>query len=186
MGIIFKDVVGYADYQVSECGKVFRKKRTRYGMLKQGYTAINVKEIEMKVFTDKRGYSRVHLSNGKKHTLVLLHRIVALAHIENNNNLPQVNHKDGVKSNNHKDNLEWCTGIENMRHSWRIGLRVMEQGEKHPRSVLTEKEAAEILISGKSDIELGRIYGVSPTTAFNIKTGRTWKHLKSTLSMTTD
>jgi hypothetical protein len=51
-----------------------------------------------------------------------IHRLVAIYFIDNPQNKPQVNHKDGNKLNNHINNLEWNTSQENNRHAWDIGL----------------------------------------------------------------
>ncbi|MBE6689833.1 MAG: hypothetical protein E7590_00945 [Ruminococcaceae bacterium] len=76
----------------------------------------------LKTQKDAKGYERCRVTiRGRKITLKL-HRAVAAAFIENPQGLPQVNHKDGNKSNNTAANLEWISGLENARHAVRSGL----------------------------------------------------------------
>ena len=70
----------------------------------------------------RQGYFEISLIKNKKEKRFKLHRLVAQAFIPNFYNLPQVNHKDGNKSNNCVNNLEWVTGKENIRHAWEYGL----------------------------------------------------------------
>lgn len=68
-----------------------------------------------------RGYLMVRFTSKGKYYPV--HRLVALAFIPNPKNLPQINHKNGIKHDNRVDNLEWCTISENAKHAFRTGLR---------------------------------------------------------------
>lgn len=70
-----------------------------------------------------RGYPSVKLYNNKKNKSVRVYRLVAMAFIENPNNYPCINHKDGNKGNTFVENLEWCTYKHNQKHAWEHGLR---------------------------------------------------------------
>lgn len=71
---------------------------------------------------DRYGYERFRLSNKKNTKSYSAHRLVALAYIPNQENKPEVNHKNGVKTDNHKYNLEWATRSENAKHAFEMGL----------------------------------------------------------------
>jgi len=88
------------------------------------------------------GYLRVNLSKNNKFKKYLIHRLVAEAFIENNQNKPFVNHINGNKSDNRLENLEWCNNSENMLHAYKIGLYDM-----------TENKAGEI---GKKTIKFAQ------------------------------
>lgn len=76
----------------------------------------------MRIFKSERGYLRVNLKRDGKSKSMNVHRLVALAWIPNPNDLPQVNHLNGVKGDNRVSNLEWCTAAENSQHAHRNGL----------------------------------------------------------------
>lgn len=67
-----------------------------------------------------KGYLHVTLFKGGNKRTKDIHRLVAQQFIPNPLNLPEVNHKDTNKQNNHKDNLEWCTEQENSNHKVKI------------------------------------------------------------------
>lgn len=85
---------------------------------------------------NQKKYWRIGIQIHNKQKWFSVHRLVAEAFIPNPDNLPQVNHIDGDKNNNHVSNLEWCTNKYNMQHSWKIGLR---SGEKISRYSGTRK-----------------------------------------------
>lgn len=98
---IWKEADASPLYEVSNTGKV-RPKNPRYK---------NV--TELKPVPTRFGYMRVCLER----KLILVHRLVAAAFIDNPHNLPEVNHKDEDKSNNSVDNLEWCSRSYNQSYS---------------------------------------------------------------------
>lgn len=76
-----------------------------------------------RIMDNGHGYKQVQIMRNNKRYTKYVHRLVAECFIENPNNEPEVNHKDGNKANNKVENLEWCTRSENQKHSYRIGLR---------------------------------------------------------------
>jgi hypothetical protein len=89
----------------------------------------------------RKGYLRVDL--GPKSYLV--HRLVASLYLSNSDNLPVVNHIDGIKANNHVSNLEWVTHQENIVHAFKLGLRYAPiNGHKIIRHMLPKYSNEEI------------------------------------------
>lgn len=117
----WKDIKGFeGQYKISNMGRVWSVSRTvRIG----GKTGTcQTKDLIMKQITDAKGYKRVCLNENGKTKFKPIHRLVAEAFIPNKEGKPQVNHKDGDKTNNNVNNLEWCTNSENQKHAYRLGL----------------------------------------------------------------
>ena len=95
---------------------------------------------------------------------VPIHRLVAKAFIPNPNNLPQVNHIDGNKTNNKLENLEWCTNGQNQKHAFANGLQ--KGNFQHHNSKLTQEEVIYI----KNNYKYGCLgYGIrSLAKKFNV------------------
>lgn len=72
---------------------------------------------------DNRGYLNVSLANGITRKKFGLSRLVALAFVPNPETKPQVNHINGIKTDNRPENLEWVTASENTYHMWASGLK---------------------------------------------------------------
>ena len=109
---IWKDVVGYEGlYQVSNFGEV----RSLNYLHKRCICVMKQKKL-------RTGYMAIELHKDKIRKTINVHRIVAMAFIENKDNKPCVNHIDGNKENNKVSNLEWCTAKQNIEHAKQTGL----------------------------------------------------------------
>ncbi len=93
-----------------------------YSIYKDGKIKNNKTGRVLKPYLTNNGYQQVTLCNETGKKKFYIHRLVAQAFIPNFGNL-EVNHKDGIKTNNSVDNLEWVTRSENNKHAYRIGLK---------------------------------------------------------------
>jgi|ERR1035437_1687176 hypothetical protein len=127
------------------------------------------------------GYPIVPLNFNGKSVYKNVARLVAMNFLDNPENKPQVNHKNGVKTDNNIKNLEWCTGSENMKHAFKMGLIVINKGEESNFSKLTEHEVKLIRSyyneNAYSYKEMARIFRVSKGCINHIVNRRNWKHI---------
>ena len=122
---------------------------------------------------DKKGYTR-HKLNGKTYKE---HRLIAEEFIPNPLNKPQVNHIDGIKSNNHVLNLEWVTSSENQLHSYKIGLSISKEKEdnhNHKLNMDLVREYRKRHIGGESIKSIQRECGLAYNAVWLMIRNKTW------------
>lgn len=143
------------DYEVTKSGKIINKHTGR----------------EVKPQKNGKGYYRVGI--GKK--LLFVHRLVAEKYVPNPENKPQVNHKDGDKTNNNAENLEWVTNQENRNHAMKHGLCFT--GEKCPWAKLTAEQVNFIRIHTEiNSREMALTFGISYSHVRQIRRNESWKY----------
>jgi hypothetical protein len=173
---IWKDIDGYIGlYQVSNLGRIKSLARIVNHSRSNG-TYIRTEKI-LKAGDNNNGYPSVSLHKDGKRKLYLVHRLVAIAFIANPENKCDVNHINGIKSDNNLSNLEWNTRRENIQHAYDTRLRIPVNGINHSSNKLTEQQVLEIRSSNLTHRELGKIYDVSQTTISRIKNRHIWKHI---------
>jgi len=168
---IWKEVKGYENhYWISNFGRL--KTNNHYG---SGRDAI------MKPAKDGSGYLRTALTKNKRLVTIKMHRLVAESFIENPYNKEEVNHINGIKTDNRAVNLEWVTRQENIKHSIENNLQYVLKGEEIGTAKLTEKEVLQIRskfiprVYGRK--KLASEYNVKPCTIKDIVLRRSWKHV---------
>lgn len=174
----WKDILGYEGlYKISNYGNVTSVAR----VISNGNGIRKSKDLLKTHVDNGHGYFRVCLSKKNTKKYVLVHILIANHFIENPNNLPIINHKDGNKKNNTIDNLEWCTWSHNNKHGYDTGLIKSLKGENHKRAKLTNKDVLEIREHLKqgvlSNVKISKLYNISSNSISGIKTKATWGHL---------
>ena len=110
----WRPVVGFEGYEVSDTGLVRSIDRTMHRLNKWGTVTPHLYKGRMiKPWITKDGYFQLELNHGKK---MVVHRLVAMAFVPGDFGLT-VNHKNGNKTDNTPDNLEWVSAVQNTMHA---------------------------------------------------------------------
>ncbi len=149
----FKPIINFPNYEISNFGNVKNIKKNKL----------------MTLYPKSNGYIVVKLSRDNKSFQCKVHRLVAIAFIDNLSNLPMVNHKDENKTNNHYSNLEWCDSLYNNTY----GTRCQRQAEKKKVSIKQYSLDNVFIKEYVSVNEAGKETNNNPSNISNCLSGRT-------------
>jgi hypothetical protein len=158
-----KDIGGYnGDYQITSSGMVLSK---RFGKVK-----------ELALGKDTNGYLFVGLRNKGVRKGWWIARLVAEHFLSKIPGKTLVNHKNGIKTDNRVENLEWCDNSENMKHAYAAGLNKGIRGKRFSRGgykprkdlrKLSDEQCQQVILlcrTGTPQHAVAKIYGVGQST----------------------
>jgi len=163
----WRDIKGYEGiYKISNKGNVKSLCRiSRHGRF--------IKEKILKPAKDKDGYILVTLCKNGRQKTSKVHRLVCCAFVNNIDNKPCVNHKNGIKNDNTVDNLEWVTIKENTQHSYDNNLQ--GKGCEHGRSTLTIEDVKSIRgLKNKTQKQIAVLFNSSTSVIGRILRNETY------------
>ena len=172
---VWKEIPGYEGiYAASNLGRIKRVTNAATG----GWSAGRI----MKYKCMSNGYGMARLSKNGKVASTMWHRLITMTFLGvPENEKIEVNHKNGVKSDNRIKNLEWVTRSENSRHAYDVLGKIGPRGERSGHSKLTNENVLEIrrlyANGGYKQSEIALMFGVSAKQVSVIITRTQWAHI---------
>lgn len=151
-----KEVFGYEGlYLIDTLGNIISMPKLQGSRFVNQYKLLGTK-------INRTGYKEVALSKNNKTKTYLLHRLIATHFIENPHNYKCVNHKNGMKTDNRIENLEWCTVSQNTQHAYvhnlgnfkniaNAGIKKMNEGKAYTTIKLIDKDNNEFLFNSSAE-----------------------------------
>lgn len=156
------------------------EKAPAYSVSDQGRVWNRRFDKELKPWLGRHGYPSVELAIDGTYPCFYVHRLVLEAFSDEEHDTLQVNHIDGVKTNNFRSNLEWVTPSENMRHARSMGLLVNVGIPKVPVRIVETNEVF------KSLSDCARAIGGRPSSIWHCLHGRTQSYMNYTFEFVDD
>ena len=173
----FRFIVGFEKYSACTNGHIYSNNYNHTGKTKI-----------LKEQLDKDVYPYIRLVKSGKYYKKMVHRLIAETFISKSEENLQVNHKNGVKTDNRVENLEWCTCKENILHGYKIlGKRptpkmiedftIRSRWENNPKSKINYDIANKIRTDRKGGYllkDLSSKYKLSISQISQICNGKFW------------
>jgi NUMOD4 motif/HNH endonuclease len=151
----------------------------KYQISPQGNVRNTKTQKILKQQLNHKGYPVLRLGSKDNKMSILVHRYVLLTYQgkSSDSSKNQVNHIDGIKTNNNLDNLEWVTNRENSLHQRSLGLQKTLSGFQHPNATLTPTilgGIVECIKNGEYNQDIAIKFGLHKDVISSIRTGRTY------------
>jgi hypothetical protein len=127
------------------------------------------------------GYMESWVKIGGTARRITVHKMVMEAHVGPRPDGMEINHKNGCKTDNRLENLEYVTRSQNIRHAISTGLIPSQAGQRNNNSKLNAEKVGEIrsmAAKGLTNVAIAKIFGVHHGTIGRIVNGETWKESK--------
>lgn len=179
---VWKSIPGYEGYyEASDAGSI----RSVDRVVQASNRTLKQKSKVLKYALDAKGYPRVALCTPGSLRTFTVHRLMALTFMGPRPEGYQINHINGIKTDNSTANLEYCTPSENALHSFRLGLQKPKPGSLNHQAKLNEDQVKTIrAIAARGGRyygrkELAKRFRVSECTIKEVVTGSKggWKHV---------
>jgi hypothetical protein len=132
----------------------------------------------LRQYVNRYGYARIMLRRDGKAIGRAVHRMVAEAFFGPPMGMT-VNHKNGIKTDNRIENLEYMTLSDNLRHASKV-LNAIKRGESHPLAKLNESQILAIRAlrtEGHTQQWIAKMFGILQPTVSSICSRRSWSHV---------